>query len=409
MDSNRNQEVANSKQRSIDEWIAIQKKKSLKLITTHSDHPEKLYEEYAAICEDAANQWGDTHFPVWFLEMTIRALKSQNWTEVGQAFVSEQFFHDSGYFILAGPYSVLRKGVRTAFPTLIIGKVLKKMHTEHLCALADELFEKRGEKINSLIPIEVLVSCGYAGNESGEAFLVPDGWLFPKSEQGPALNDMKEQRRRFEDSAKICIETIFEKTSAALLIEAFEASEPWYALQHREFLYHEIGHTTGLGLKRKLAGNWLTTPWYRAVEEWRSDGVEFELLARTLSPSDAGKTLAANLVLRFGVDSQRMGGIERDTDVSASLLTFDRLMEAGFLKIGKSRKLEFAVPTYQRLLASTELHRFDAVRLTHDEIALTYPEGLWSLYGSVKVSRGARNLFQGLVIDPCLGKFSTLN
>ncbi len=394
-------------------WVSQQHSRLMELWKTNSEITESLgdlfYKEYLSIMKSAEEAWGGTHFSRDFLRMNIQALENRNWDKVGEAFRYERFFHESGNFIMAAPYSALRKGVRTALPTLIIGRVLTRSNIDHLRALADEIFEKPSERLNTLIPVEIMASCGLAGSESGEAFLVPDGWVFPKSEEGPALNDMREQRRRFEKSARKCIQTIFEEASAALLIDAYESSEPWFALQHREFLYHEIGHTTGLGLKMKLGGNWLTTPWYRAVEEWRSDGVEFELLSRTLNTSDAGKVVASNLMLRFGVDSQRLGGLERDTDVSASLLTFDRLMEAGYLKVGKNRKLEFTIPTYQRLLAATELHRFDAIRLTQDENCLTYPEGLWSLYGSVKVSRGTRNIFQGLVIDPCKGLFSTLN
>src|SRR4051794_22471619 len=94
----------------MNEWLAEQKSRLSKAKETLSDNPEALYAEYASICESAIETWGDSYFPTEFLKLTLEAFKTQDWTMVSQAFMTETFIHSSGYFILAGPYSVLRKG-----------------------------------------------------------------------------------------------------------------------------------------------------------------------------------------------------------------------------------------------------------------------------------------------------------
>jgi hypothetical protein len=260
----------------------------------------------------------------------------------------------------------------------------------------------------SILPVEIFSALN-GSDESTEAFIVPDGWRFEGSEYGPALNNMTEQKRRFQQGSVPALRKIFESNSADLLISAVEGSHPDWALQHREFSYHEYGHATGLGLKRKLNEDTLASPWYRGVEEWRADGISFELMARTLSPIEAGKTIAANLALRFGVDAQRGGGIERDTDVNSTLLTFESLFQSGSLKFGKNRKLELNASSFEDLLHCTEKMRYETLRLTREELSLEYTQGIWGLYGSVQVSPGSRRFFQNLIIDPCTGIFSNLS
>lgn len=343
-----------------------------------------------------------------FIESCEKSLHSGDWTEIGEAFRSQTFIGKERYFALLGPYRTLRSGVQETSALGLVGQVLATPDYSSLSDIALDLVGPLADPVMTILPVHFMSVLGDVGREDGEAFIVPDGWGFPDSVSGPALNDMAEQLRRFEMGAKPCIRRIFEPASAELIIAAFEMSQPRWALQHREFQYHEVGHATGLGLRRKLREGLLASPWYRGVEEWRADGIAFELLARTLSPREAGMTIAANFALRFGVDAQRGGGMERDTDVGATLLTFESLFSAGVLRIGRERKLEFTVETYEGLVRATERMRSDALTLTREESALNFSQGIWGLYGSRYVSPGVRRLFQGMVVDPCSGIFSTL-
>lgn len=358
--------------------------------------------------QDARRHLPPNALPEAFVLACSESLQSQQWEEVGRAFRNQTFFGKDGHFILCGHYRTSRAGIEEILPLGIAGQALPAPDYQYLSDVARDWLGSLAENVLPIRPVRIIRATGKAGRENGEAFIVPDGWSFTESAEGPALNDMDEQRRRFETGAKPCLRRIFEPASAQLLIGALENSSPDWLLQYQEFQYHEVGHATGLGLRRKLREGLLATPWYRGVEEWRADGIAFELLARTLSPIEAGKTIAANFVLRFGVDAQRGGGMERDTDVSATLLSFESLFASGYLKIGVERKLEFTHVSYEGLLQATEKMRYDALRVTREEMGLAFPQGIWGLYGSLQVSPGTRRLFQGMVVDPCAGIFSTL-
>jgi hypothetical protein len=204
--------------------------------------------------------------------------------------------------------------------------------------------------------VEIRAAAGLAGSEAGEAFLVPDGWGFPGSERGPALNDMLEQLNRYTKAGKACIQRIFEEDSAELLLSAMDVSDPWFSLQHREFSYHEIGHATGLGLKRKLSAGLLATPWYRAVEEWRSD--KNYLLAR--SPMKAQSVLNVRQERtgwRDGHLSQRhrMWGLAVPAiDLDFLLLEYDRGRPTALIEY-KAEHAAAQFPTHPSYLALCNL------------------------------------------------------
>jgi hypothetical protein len=144
------------------------------------------------------------------------------------------------------------------------------------------------------------------------------------------------------------------------------------------------------------------------MEEWKSDGIEFELLHDALSPEEAGRTIAANLSLRFGLDAHRSGGIERDTDVIASLHTFNNLLEGNSLKITDNNKLAFLEPSYEGLVKATLQQRTSAMQIVRDELNLTYEQGIWELYTRYSVSNASAMLFKGMVTNPCRGIFQSL-
>ncbi len=345
--------------------------------------------------------------PVDFLIETAIALETDNWEHVAVQFVRRQFIGPKGKFLLVGPYSVRRSGGKTSALTAVYGQSIPCRKVDGLGAQLQVMLGALNQEIPEVIPVTILAACGMVGNEGGEAFIVPDGWEFPGSEGGPSLNDMGEQRRRLTGSGFECIRQIFGPSSAELLLSALENEQQGILLQSREYQFHEAGHASGFGLRCKLGENLLTTPWSRAIEEYRADGVEFELATHLLPIEEAGQLITANLCIRFGIDAHRLGGLECDTDVNASLLTFDRLFANGALDIEKGR-LVFVDPSHRGLVRAVEQQRVEAIRLTLDEMHVKNKTAIGGLYGSVPLSRAGQMLFRTFIIEPCRGLFREL-
>ncbi len=66
---------------------------------------------------------------------------------------------------------------------------------------------------------------------------------------------------------------------------------------------HDAGHAAGLGLRRKVNDNLIPGYWYRGVEEWRADGIGFEIGTRLLDATAAADDVASNFVVRFGLSA----------------------------------------------------------------------------------------------------------
>src|SRR5882724_214422 len=365
-------------------------------------------EEAIPLLESMAGM-SDT-LPRPLLAATARALRTDSWAEVGEFFCRGDYFAADGTFLFIAPFVVRRSGGDRTMLTAVYGRrIAVPRPPDFARMIAEGTGSNPGDLVFEIVPFHRLAVTG-AGGEGGEAFLVPDGWKFPGSEKGLALNDMTEQRRRFSRSGEKCIRTIFGPQSADLLLEGLKNEYAGVQLQHREFQYHEAGHAAGLGLKKKLADDLLRTPWYRGIEEWRSDGIEFQLLLDTpgLSRDDAAATIAAKYCLRFGVDAHRAGGYERDTDVMAAEQTLYHLIENGSIYIDGEKKLSFAHCTRDGLIHSTRTHRNSAIQLTRDELALQYEQGVWGLYGSRTASKACREMLKGLIINPCRGFFTDL-
>jgi hypothetical protein len=336
-----------------------------------------------------------------FLDATIIALQTENWTKVSDGFATGEFVGQDGSFLFIAPYQISRLGTKTTELTGIYGQVISVPPMPNFNALLRNIIDKEPEHISEILPFWCTASFGFAYGDSGEAFIVPDGWALPGIQSGRALNNMSAQKRRFEQSSERTLTTIFAADSAKLMLAPLNDAFNGTLLMHREFQYHEAGHAAGIGLHHKIEAEVLRTTWDGGVEEWRADGVEFSLLGNDLGPVEAGKTIAANFCLRFGVDAHRMGGIERDTDVMATMLTLNSLLKTRALRIDENRQLRFKDESYAGLFRATVDHREDAVQLTRDELSLTYDQGIWGLYASVAVDRATWVVFDGLVRLPC--------
>jgi Family of unknown function (DUF6014) len=215
--------------------------------------------------------------PRAWLEATALALGDDRWDLLAAGFVREEFLGPSGRFLLVGPYTINREGRIVTVLSACYGTVIPHPPLPDLDGAVRAMFGELRQPVTKILPISCHASCGNIGGEAGEAFVVPDGWGFPGSVEGPALNDMGEQRRRFVDGGTPCIETIFSAGTADLLLELYDTPEEQTLVQHEEYQFHEGGHASGVGLTPKLSFGLLPTFWHAAVEEWRSDGVAFEL------------------------------------------------------------------------------------------------------------------------------------
>ena len=351
---------------------------------------------------------GASLLPMPFIDCLARAIETGDWATVAASFVPRQFFGPQGHFLLTAPYTVRRDGGTQTRMSALYGQVLPLPGLPDLSILIRSLFGEMRQPVPVILPVTVLAGAGLFRNSSREAFIVPDGWAFPDSERGPSLNDMTEQRRRFLIAGEHCIRAIFEPESAELLLRPMREDREAMSIQHHEYSAHEAGHAAGIGLEVKLQRDLLTNGWMRAVEEWRSDGVAFELLSHFLPEADVARIICSNFLTRFGMDAHRQGGLEADTDVNATLLTFCCLLESGAIRIGGSGRLAFNHPSLTGLVQGVEMMRSEAVTLTRRELLLSRPEGLWGLYGSVPVSPAAVLLFRHLVVRPCQGFFTDL-
>jgi hypothetical protein len=77
--------------------------------------------------------------------------------------------------------------------------------------------------------------------------------------------------------------------------------------------------------------------------------------------------VAVNFCIRFGLDAHRLGGIEKDVDVYASLISLEYLFQNDAIYITKNSQLALRNLSYPGLLQAVELHRAQALSLTRRE------------------------------------------
>ena len=266
--------------------------------------------------------------PTWLLN-TADALENNDWSILSAGFINMDFIGKNGYFLIIAPYQINRQSQANVTLSALYGKIHDNQEPsiEQLENLVRAKFGTIGQPIPINLSFTEIASWGNVSGESGEAFVVPHRWCFPNSVCGPALNNAKEQRRRFLGSSHECIQKIFECETANLLLGPLEDEINGERYRHLDTQVHETGHASGLGfnfkLKHKLFRNYTNS----GVEEWRSDSLGFEFAACTLPAQEAGKLVAVNFCIRFGLDAHRLGGIEKDVDVYASLISLEYLFQ----------------------------------------------------------------------------------
>jgi hypothetical protein len=351
----------------------------------------------------------DPRYPVPWIKANVKGLLTGDYSGLTTPFCEMQFVGPQGHLALAGPYTVLREARSDEKLSGLVGRCLAPPDLPLIEGHIERLFGPLRQAIPRVVPVEVEKSWGHLSGESGEAFIVPSawGWMRLGKLVGPPLNNMTEQRRRWENAGFECVERIFDAVSAKLLLLPVLDRAQGIAVQSREYQLHDCGHAAGLGLDYKLERNFLSMPMMAGIEEWRADGVDFELATQVLPPEQAYEVVASNMVTRFGLDAHRGGGLDRDYDVTVVVLTLDRLLKSRAVRLRDGR-LSFADPTPRGLLRAIELHRVEAVQLTRDELALEHHAGLPRLYGAVTPSPAAEEIFQAHVVEPCRGLFPRL-
>lgn len=350
---------------------------------------------------------GPALFPLEWLELTADCLERGNFDALSEAFRRGAFVGPEGHLLLIGPYIQRRAGTELMVLSALLGK---RLPLDTIQGVEKELVDIQRaplqQELQPIIPMQCLASTGNVGGESGEAFIVPDGWGWKDSAYGPAINNMVEQLRRFEIAGRRCIERIFDVDTANLLLTPMDASRGGEQVRHRSYEIHDCGHVAGYGFVKKMAEGLIPGYWYRGIEEWRADGVAFEVGARLLDDVAAGNDLASNFCARFGVDVHR-SSVDSDGDVVCTLLILDRLLTQGALKIMGGR-LALRDVSHRGLVRAFELMRHETIDLTRRELHLELPTGIMRLYGSVPYHASSVAILEGMVREPCKTFFTSL-
>jgi len=352
---------------------------------------------------------GQLGLPKLFLTDIKHGLETGDWFRFAKGLKTFEFLGAEGRFFLLAPYTTSRGAKSETRLSAIYGNRLDLGEIPATHPILLELFGVVHEPVPQIVPIHGHAGAGWFAGESGEAFLVPNGWAGLPDGDGPVLNNMAEQLIRVGRGAFEAIRTIFDGPSSTLLLSAYTPQSRLVATLNTEYSFHEAGHASGLGLNHKLAAGVLNSTFYGAVEEWRSDGVAFEVARRSLPIETVGTLVASNLITRFGIDAHRRGSLDLDTDVNSVLLLFHSLIESGLLRVHPDNRLGFVDATFSGLVHATEMMRASAISLTRREIQLRNPRAIWTLYpNAIAVPESVRQLFQQTVITPCQGLYSEL-
>ena len=375
------------------------------IVAVEKNDPSLLDQAMTALVQDAS-QLG---LPKRFLTDIMQGLETGDWSRFARALKTLEFLGSDGHFFILAPYTTSRGAKPETLLSALYASRLDLGEIPATLPILIELFGVVHEQIPQIVPILGHAGAGWCAGESGEAFLVPNGWAGLQDGDGPVLNNMSEQLARVETIAFEAIQTIFDGPSSELLLSAYTPQSTLAATLNAEYSFHEAGHASGIGLNHKLAAGVLNSPFYGAVEEWRADGVAFELARRSLPAEMAGALVASNLITRLGIDAHRRGALDLDADVNSVLLTFHSIVESGMLKVLHDNRLAFVDATFSGLVRATELMCAAAISLTRREMQLSDPRAIWTQYPNViAVPESVRHLFRQTVINPCQGLYREL-
>lgn len=345
----------------------------------------------------------DSRYSKVWLDANIKAIKTGNYKPLAKLYYNLKFIGKDGVFIVAAPFTVMREAQADTKFSVLMGKVIFVPETEKALKIAERIQGKSlREEINKLIVVETTLATGNLdGENGGEAFIVPDGWAFGKENKEyvlPALNNATEQFRRAKEGFKK-IARIFNIETARVLTAPLRTWKGFVKIQNTEYLLHDFGHHTGLGLNFKFAHNLLPTYWLQGIEECRADAIDFAILTELFSEEEAQEIIASNFITRFGIDAHRSGGVDADYDVVVVLWLLDHLLKNGAVQI-KNKKLSIRNISTDGLIQSVKTLISEGVEITRAELELERLSGLSRIY-NFKPAKTTLEIFEEFVLKPC--------
>ena len=305
-------------------------------------------------------------FPDALIDGFCCGLRSGDWKCLRELFLDRAFISKDGMLLWMAPYRQLRNGVRHSAITGVLGVAPISAGYSAIKEVARSRFGADFHGGAEIIGFRRVACFGLAGGRDGEAFLVPNNWEIGGVADGPAINDMSEQYARLRRAEGMVRRFVFGSSADLILAPVLDPIHG-ASTQNLEFQYHEVAHGVGIGFPQKLKIGLFRSFHNCAVEEWRSDGISFSLMAELLSDDQRGRMVAANLALRLSVDALRIGGFEADHDAHATALTLQDLIDSGAATIDGGQ-LHLSAQSYAELPDAVDAQRTQAWQTTRMEI-----------------------------------------
>jgi Family of unknown function (DUF6014) len=345
----------------------------------------------------------DSRYPKEWLNENIEALQTNDYQPLAKLFYDLKFIGKNRDFAIAAPFTVLRGAEEVTKLSVLEGKVIYVPEIKNGLQIVEKIQgTPLREQINKLLAVKTTLATGnFDGQNGGEAFIVPDGWAWAKDNKEyvlPAINNATEQYRRRGDGIKKIYEC-WDFNTAKIFTAPLKNWKSFVKVQNLEYLAHDIGHHSGIGLNIKLGQNLLSNYWLQGQEEWRADAIDFSIVIESFSEEEAKEIIASNFVTRFGSDAHRSGGIDSDYDVVVVHWLLQHLLQNGSLQI-KNGKLSIRNIATNGLIEAVKSAIAEGIAITKEELALERNSGLARIY-AFKLENATREIFEEFIIKPC--------
>jgi len=339
--------------------------------------------------------------PSEWIEKNATALERGDYDPLSPLFANSKFVGPDGHFLIVAPWVFRKSRGDVCALAALFGQVIPHHPTP---GIAEAVEDMQGAKLRAPVtpvyPIRILSS---AGTVKDGWFIVPDAWMWRDSVLGPAFSNISKKSQVLEESGAPAMRRMFDADTAEFLIDLLHG-ERGVAVTFRSYEIHDAGHASGLGLPRKIHDNLIPGYWYKGVEEWRADGIGFELGSRLFTVEEAAADIAANFYARFG-----LAGITDGTDgptehTPCALLMLDRLLREGHL-VAKGERLALRDPTIRGLVRAMEPQRHEVLELTRRELDLVDATSVMRLYGSMSLHPATLVVYESMMRAPTVRYF----
>jgi hypothetical protein len=211
-------------------------------------------------------------------EMVIEALQTGNYEGFGRAFKTDRWMNTDGVSALAGIYTARRAGQNGAgIPSGFIGNLVPVYSSfeQDLSNAICSGYPLRG-KLEKFAAIDPIVKWGTFGGEEGESFFPPTLWSWDDAGQGRAILDLDNIYQKLAKQGVQCLSTILAPRAREITLSLIDDEKAFKRCIAHEYLFHELGHSSGIGIDRKVALG-LCSGELGVYEEWRADAMEAHL------------------------------------------------------------------------------------------------------------------------------------